>query len=38
MKDPLVGKIGHPRQKPVAVHADRGYDHDSTPPPAHTGR
>jgi transposase len=25
---PVAGKIGRPRQKPDAVVADRGYDHD----------
>jgi hypothetical protein len=25
---PVAGKLGRPRQKPDAVLADRGYDHD----------
>jgi transposase len=25
---PVAGKLGRPRQKPDAVFADRGYDHD----------
>jgi transposase len=25
---PVAGKIGRPRQRPEALYADRGYDHD----------
>lgn len=25
---PVAGKVGHPRKRPDALFADRGYDHD----------